>query len=102
MEQCDIRQPKQWIVTVRITCGAGESLESACWRWRPIMGDRLAIQASGDERVVLRMLADAWQMAGDTEAAAREVMERYRLSIADGDRVEVVETLQSVGHDGSL
>ena len=102
MEQCDIRRPKQWIVTMQITCGAGEPLESACWRWRPIMGDRLAIQASGDERVVLRLHVDAWQMAGDVEAAAKEAMERYQLSVADGDRVEVVETLQSVGHDGSL
>ena len=41
MEQCDIRRPKQWIVTMQITCGAGEPLESACWLWRPIMGDRL-------------------------------------------------------------
>ena len=51
---------------------------------------------------MLRLHVDAWQMAGDVEAAAKEAMERYQLSVADGDRVEVVETLQSVGHDGSL
>ena len=42
-QQCEIQHPKQRLVTVQITCRTGESLESACWRWRPVMGDRLVI-----------------------------------------------------------
>ena len=103
MEQkCDIRRPKQWIVTMQITCRSGESLKSACWRWRPIMADRLAIQESGGDRVVLRLQVDSWHMQGDAEDAAKEASERYRLSVVDGDHVEVVETLQAVGHDGTV
>ena len=59
MEQCNIQRPKQWIVTVQITCRAGESLESASWRWRPIMDDRLVIQAAGDEGIVLQVVKRA-------------------------------------------
>ena len=99
-QQCDI--PKQWLVIVQITCGTGESLESACWRWRPVMGDTLVIQSSGDEGIVLRLYVDSWSRKGDVEAAEKEALKRYRLSVGDRDRVEVVETLQAVGHDGSL
>ena len=103
MEQkCDIRRPKQWIVTMQVACAPGESLESACWRWRPIMGDRVAIQASGDEGVVLRLYVDGWHMQGDAEAAAKEARKRYRLSVGEDDRLEVLETLQAVGHDGTV
>ena len=102
MEQCNIQRPKQWIATLQITCRAGESLESASWRWRPIMGDRLAVQAAGDEGIVLRLYVDAWDAQDDAEAAAKEALKRYRLSAGAGDQVEVVETLQAVGHDGSL
>ena len=78
---------------VQVTCRAGESLESVCWRWRPVMGDRLVIQSSGD---------DSWTRGSDVEEAEKEALKRYRLSAGDRDRVEVVETLQAVGHDGSL
>ena len=101
-QQCEIQHPKQWLVIVQITVPYRESLESACWRWRPVMGDTLAIQSSGNEGVVLRMYVDSWSRSGDVEAAEKEALKRYRLSAGDRDRVEVVETLQAVGHDGSL
>ena len=101
MEQCDIQRSKQWIVTMQIKCRADESLESACWRWRPVLGDRLTVQPAGDEGIVLRLDVDSWS-AQDAEAAAKEALKRYRLSVGDGDRVAVVEALQAVGHDGSL
>ena len=101
-EQCSIRRPKQYLVTLQVTCRAGESLEAACWRWRPIMGDRAVIQSAGDEDVVLRLYVDSWDTQDDTEAAAKEALNRYRLCVGEGDRVEVVETLRAVGHDGSL
>ena len=102
-QQCEIQYPKQWLVIVQITCRTGESLESACWRWRPVMGDTLAIQSSGDEGIVLRLYVDSWSRRDDVEAAEKEALKRYRLNVGDnGDRVEVVETLRAVGHGGSL
>ena len=89
-------------MTIQITCRAGESLESASWRWRPLpVGDTLAVQAVDDEGIVLRLYVTSW-MSDDAEAAAKKALKRYRLSVGEGDRVEVVETLQAVGHDGSL
>ena len=90
------------VVIVQVTCRAGESLESVCWRWRPVMGDRLVIQSSGDDGIVLRLYVDSWTRGSDVEEAEKEALKRYRLSAGDRDRVEVVETLQAVGHDGSL
>ena len=60
------------------------------------------MQAAGDEGIVLRLYVDSWYPQGDAEAAAQEALKRYRLSTAEGDRVEVVETLQTVGHDGKV
>ena len=51
---------------------------------------------------MLRLYADSWSRKGDVEAAEKETLKRYRLNVGDRDRVEVVETLQAVGHDGSL
>ena len=65
------------------------------------VGDTLAVQAVDDEGIVLRLYVTSW-MSDDAEAAAKEALKRYRLSVGEGDRVEVVETLQAVGHDGSL
>ena len=101
MEQCSIQRPKQFVVTLQVTCRAGESLESACWRWRPVMGDRVVIQSAGDEGVVLRLYVDSWD-GQDAEAAAKAAQKRYRLSVGEGDRVEVVDTLQAVFHFESL
>ena len=90
------------VVIVQVMCRAGESLESVCWRWRPVMGDRLVIQSSGDDGIVLRLYVDSWTRGSDVEEAEKEALKRCRLSAGDRDRVEVVETLQAVGHDGSL
>ena len=60
------------------------------------------VQATGDEGIVLRLYVDSWYPQGDAEAAAQEALKRYRLSTAEGDRVEVVETLQTVCHDGKV
>ena len=65
------------------------------------MGDTLAVQAVDDEGIVLRLYVTSW-MSDDAEAAAKKALKRYRLSVGEGDRVEVLETLQAVGHDGSL
>lgn len=102
VEACGIRRPKQWIVTLQITCRADESLEAACWRWRPLpVGDTLAVQTTSDDGAVLRMYVHPW-MADDAESAKREAVDRYRLSAADGDQVEVLEAIQAVEHDGSI
>ena len=84
-EQCNIQRPKQWVVTIQITCRAGESLESASWRWRPLpVADTLAVQAVDDEGIVLRLYVTSW-MSDDAEAAAKEALKRYRLSVGEGD-----------------
>ena len=68
-----------------------------------ISADTLAIQSSGDEGIVLRLYVDSWSRSGDVEAAEKEALKRYRLNAGDnGDRVEVVQTLQVLGYDGSL
>ena len=103
MEQCDIRRPKQWMVTLQIACRAGESLESACWRWRPLpVGDTLAVQSADDEGIVLRLFVTVWDGQDDPESAKQAAIKRYRLSVANGDQIEAVEAIQSVDHDGSI
>ena len=57
------------VVIVQVMCRAGESLESVCWRWRPVMGDRLVIQSSGDDGIVLRLYVDSWTRGSDVEEA---------------------------------
>ena len=103
MEACDIRRPKQWMVTLQITCRAGESLDWACWRWRPLpIGDTLAVQAAGDEGSVLRLYVTVWHGQDDAESAKQDAVKRYRLSVAEGDQVEALEAIQTVEHDGSI
>ncbi len=95
MEQCDIRRPKQWMVTLQVTCRAGESLESACWRWRPLpVGDALAVEAEGDQGIVLQLYVIVWQ-ADNAEAAKQEAVKHYRLSVAESDQVDALEALQN-------
>lgn len=99
MGKRETRQPKYHMVTIGVTCRAGESLESACWRWRPVVGDELTVQqtgdGSGDGRIVLRLYVRSWQFdTDDPEFAGKDAVEKYRLSVGEGDVVEVVETVQ--------
>ena len=103
MEACAIRRTKQWVVTLQITCRADESLESACWRWRPLPeGDTLAVQAARDDQVVLRMYVNVWDGQDDAEAAKQAALKKYRLCVAEDDQVEALEAIQTVGHDGFI
>lgn len=103
MDACDIRRPKQWMVTLQITCRAGESLESACWRWRPLpVGDTLAVQAASDDQIVLRMYVNVWHGQNDAESAKQAALKQYRLCVAEDDQAEALEAIQTVGHDGFI
>ena len=54
------------MVTIGVTCGAGESLDVRSWQFD----------------------------TDDPESAGKDAVEKYRLSVGEGDVVEVVETVQ--------
>ena len=56
-------------------CRAGESLDSAYWRWRPLpIGDTLVVQAAGDEGIVLRLYVTVWHGQDDAESAKQDAV----------------------------
>ena len=66
------------------------------------VGDTLAVQAAGDEGIVLRLYVTVWHGQDDAESAKQDAVKRYRLSVAEGDQVEALEAIQTVEHDGSI
>jgi hypothetical protein len=48
-----------------------------------------------DGKTVLRLYVRSWQFdTDDPESAGKDAVEKYRLSVGEGDVVEVVETVQ--------